>query len=278
MDISNTYKGRLCVITGAASGIGRALAVQLGRAGASLALSDVNEAGLTETAKLAGAENSNQILTTILDVANESDVADYAGHVQAELGDANYVFNVAGLTRVGQFDEAPLSSMETIMDVNFWGVVRMSKAFLPQLKNTKGGLINISSIFGIIGYSGQTAYCASKFAVRGFSETLAQELKPLGVSVSCVHPGGVETNIVRNAKIDVMPDNVANKEEMEARFKKVAITSSQKAALIILDGAAKSKRRILVGKDAKITALVNRLFPTIYPKILARLGGETLGN
>ncbi len=278
MENTKMYEGRLCVITGAASGIGRALAVKLGQAGASLALSDVNEEGLKETANLAGAKNSNRIITDILNVADADAILAYAEHVESALGSADYVFNVAGLTRVGNFDEIPLSSMESIMDVNFWGVVRMSKAFLPQLKKTKGGLVNISSIFGVIGYAGQTPYCASKFAVRGFTETLAQEVDEDGVRVSCVHPGGVATNIVRNAKVDVMPENVKSKEEMNASFDKVAVTSADKAAQIILTGAAKGKRRILIGNDAKIASLINRLFPVLYPKILTKLGGETLGN
>ena len=278
MENQKTYEGRLCVITGAASGIGRALAVKLGQAGASLALSDVNEDGLLETAKLAGGENSNRVITDVLNVADADAVAKYAGHVKTALGDADYVFNVAGLTRVGNFDEIPLSSFEKIMDVNFWGVVRMSKAFLPHLKNTKGGLINISSIFGVIGYAGQTPYCASKFAVRGFSETLAQEVVGDGVRVSCVHPGGVATNIVNNAKVDVLPDGVNGKEEMSANFDKVAITSAANAAQIILDGTAKGKRRILIGKDAKMASLISRLFPVLYPKVLSKLGGETLGD
>lgn len=278
MNNSKIYEGRLCVITGAASGIGRALAIKLGQAGASLALSDVDEDGLLETAKLAGGENSNRIITDVLNVADADAVLAYAGHVETALGNADYVFNVAGLTRVGNFDEIPLSSMEKIMDVNFWGVVRMSKAFLPQLKKTKGGLINISSLFGLIGYAGQTHYCASKFAVRGFSETLAQELQGDGVRVSCVHPGGVATNIVRNAKVDVMPENVKDKEEMNASFDKIAVTSAANAAQVILDGATKGKRRILIGNDAKMASFINRVFPVLYPKILAKLGGHTLGD
>ncbi len=278
MSNQSIYNGRVCVITGAASGIGRALAITLGAAGASLALSDVNEQGLAETAKLAGGENSNRILTDVLDVADADAVSAYASHVEAALGASDYVFNVAGLTRVGRFDETPLDSMEKIMDVNFWGVVRMSKAFLPQLKKTKGGLVNISSIFGMIGYAGQTTYCASKFAVRGFSETLAQEVEADGVRVSCVHPGGVATNIVRNAKIDVLPSGVTDKDDMNANFDKVAITSALDAAQIILGGTTKGKRRILIGKDAKMVSLVQRISPVLYPKILAKLNGEPIGS
>ncbi len=278
MSNQSVYNGRVCVITGAASGIGRALAITLGAAGAALALSDVNEQGLAETAKLAGDENSNRILTDVLDVADADAISAYAGHVETALGASDYVFNVAGLTRVGRFDETPLDSMEKIMDVNFWGVVRMSKAFLPQLKKTKGGLVNISSIFGMIGYAGQTTYCASKFAVRGFSETLAQEVEADGVRVSCVHPGGVATNIARNAKVDALPSGVTSKEDMDANFDKVAITSTLDAAQIILDGTTKGKRRILIGKDAKMVSMVQRIFPVLYPKILAKLNGEPIGS
>lgn len=270
MTNTTIYEGRICVITGAASGIGRALAVKLGAAGAAIAISDVNEEGLAETARLAGGENSNRILVDTLNVADADAIAAYAGHVEKALGPADYVFNVAGLTRVGRFDVTPLSSMEKIIDVNFWGVVRMSKAFLDQLKQTKGGLVNISSIFGIIGFEGQTHYCASKFAVRGFSETLAQEMQEYGVRVCSVHPGGVATNIARNAEIDALPADVKSKEAMNKSFDEVAITSAEDAAQIILDGTAKGKRRILIGKDAKLAALVQRLFPVKYPKFLAK--------
>lgn len=273
------YHGRICVITGAASGIGQALAVQLGRAGAMLALSDVDEKGLAETASLAGAGQSNQIITDRLDVADGEAVEAYAAHVKEALGAADYVFNVAGLTRLGRFDATPISSMEQIMEVNFWGVVRMSKVFLDQLKETKGGLINISSIFGVIGYSGQTHYCASKFAVRGFSEALSQELAEDGVRVSSVHPGGVATNIVRNAGIDALPKG-QDREGVNASFDKAAITSAPEAAQIILAGAAKGKRRIIVGKDARVVSFIQRLFPQSYAKWLAMLskGGGGLAS
>lgn len=268
MLIDKTFSGKICVITGAASGIGRALALRLHDAGAILALCDVDAAGLAETKSLLGGGASNHVMTDILDVADADAITDYAGHVAASLGNTDYLFNVAGLARVGTFDKMPLLAFETVMNVNFYGVVRMSKAFLGQLKQTRGGLINISSIFGIIGYPGQTHYCASKFAVRGFSETLAQEVSGTGVSVSCVHPGGVATNIARNAKVDVMPDHGLSKEQMDAEFDKVALTTADKAAAIILTGAAKGKRRIIVGGDAKLMQFINRLFPQNYWKIM----------
>lgn len=273
MDFTRYFSGKTCVITGAGSGIGRALALSLSNAGAHLALSDINEETLAETKSLLG--SSNRVMTDRLDVASADEIAAYANHVKAAMGNADYVFNVAGIARVGSFDESPLSSFETVMNVNLYGVVRMSKAFLGQLKDTKGGLINISSIFGVIGYPGQAEYCAAKFAVRGFSETLATELEPYGVSVTSVHPGGVATNIARSAKVDVMPANGKTREQMDAEFDNAAITSAEEAANIILKGTAKRKRRVIVGKDAKIVELVQRLFPENYFKILRKLKPDT---
>lgn len=258
------FKDKICVVTGAASGIGRAVAVNLAKQGAAVAISDVNEEGLEETRQMMGAQTSNRIRVDKLDVADPDAILRYADAIKESLGDADYVFNIAGLTRVGRFDETPLSSFEKIMDVNFWGVVRMTKAFLPQLIATKGGVVNISSLFGLIGFSGQAHYCASKFGVRGFSETIAQELAEKGVSVTSVHPGGVDTGIVRNAQIDVMPTDVKERTEMEQRFKKAAITTPERAAEIILDGTARRKRRVIVGKDAKALSFIQRLFPESY--------------
>lgn len=271
MSTIDIYQDKVCVITGAASGMGRQMAIQLFKSGAAVAISDVNEEGLSETVRLAGAETSNRILVDRLDVADGDAILAYADHVKATLGNADYVFNNAGLTRIGRFENTPLSSIEKIMDVNFWGVVRMSKAFLPQLIETRGGLTNISSIFGMIGYAGQTHYCASKFAVRGFSETLAQEVQEKGVRVSCVYPGGVATNVARNAKVDAMPEDAGSREEMDQQFDDLVRTSAERAAEIILEGTAKGKRRIMVGGDAKLVQLVQRLFPVSYPKMLSFL-------
>jgi short-subunit dehydrogenase len=265
------FSDKICVVTGAASGIGRAIAVNLARQGAALAISDVNEQGLEETRALMGDVLSNRIRVDRLDVADPNAIEAYAALIKESLGDADYVFNVAGLTRVGTFEETPLSSFEKIMDVNFWGVVRMTKAFLPQLIATKGGVVNISSLFGFIGYGGQAHYCASKFGVRGFNETIAQELAEKDVRVTSVHPGGVDTAIVSNATIDVMPKEYQQKAELEKRFKKAAITSAERAAEIILAGAAKGKRRVVVGRDAKIVSFIQRLFPETYASKIALL-------
>jgi len=202
-------------------------------------------------------------------------IADYASKVEETLGAADYVFNVAGLTRVGNFIDTPLESMEKVMDVNYWGVVRMSKAFLNQILSKKGTLVNISSVFGFIGYAGQTHYCASKFAVRGFTETLSQELKGTGVGVCSVHPGGIATNIARNAVADKLPEG-ANREELDAGFDKMAITSPKKAAQVILKGAAKKKRRILIGGDARLISIVSRLFPVSYSRVLEKYSHDNV--
>ena len=273
-----TYKNKICVITGAASGIGRALAVSLAESGAQLALSDINSEGLSETVSLVG--GANRVMSDVFDMADAQAIAAYADRVETTLGKADYVFNVAGLTRVGNFLDTPLESMEKVMNVNYWGVVRMTKAFMEQILAKKGTLVNISSVFGLIGYAGQTHYCASKFAVRGFTETLAQELKGTGVGICCVHPGGVATNVARNAEVDKMPVGDATREELDANFDKMAITSPEKAAKVILKGAAKKKRRILIGGDARFISIVSRLFPVSYTKLLEKYQGENiiLGN
>jgi butyryl-CoA dehydrogenase len=262
------YSGKVCVVTGAASGIGRAVAKSLAASGATLALSDINEEGLNETVEMIGGANRHKV--DVLDMADADGIAAYAPAVEAALGPADYVFNIAGLARVGDFRHTPAESYEKVMDVNFYGVVRMSKAFLEQLIQTKGGLVNISSIFGIVGWPGQTHYCASKFGVRGFSESLSMEMMEHGVSVSCVHPGGVQTNVARNAQVDHMPDVAVTRDQMNANFDNNTPTSADRAAEIILDGTAKRKQRIIVGPDAKFIQFWNRLFPTRYRKLVMK--------
>ena len=263
----SVFEGKVCVITGAASGMGRELARQLSEAGAVLAISDIDEAGLEATRKMIGA--GNQILVDVLDVSDKQAVLDYPAKVEAALGPADYVFNNAGLTRVGDVMNTPLESMEQVIDVNVWGVIRMTKVFLPQLIRTKGAVTNISSIFGMIAFTGQAHYCASKFAVRGFTETLALEMENAGtgVGVCCVHPGGVQTNVARNAIVDYIPEGLS-KSEMDENFDAVAITPVDKAVKVILDGTAKRKPRIMVGTDAKLASFFQRLMPIRYHKFI----------
>jgi short-subunit dehydrogenase len=270
------YLGKVCVVTGAGSGIGRAIAVNLAGKGAALALSDINEHGLNETVAMLDNKKSNRMRVDVLDVSDAAAIEPYAARVKESLGPADYVFNVAGISRIGRFKDTPLSSFEKVMNVNYWGVVRMTKAFLPQLIETKGGVVNLSSIFGVIGVPGQAHYCSSKFAVRGFNEVIATELEEEGVRVTSVHPGGVATNIARNAEIDVMPQGVNSREEVVARFDKIAITSAEKAAEAIVKGAAKGKRRVMVGNDARVISFIQRLFPSSYPKLVKLIGGNSL--
>jgi short-subunit dehydrogenase len=262
------FKGKVCVVTGAASGIGRAVAESLAASGATLALSDINEEGLNETVEMIGGANRHKV--DVLDMADADGIAAYAPAVEAALGPADYVFNIAGLTRVGDFRNTSADSYEKVMDVNFYGVVRMSKAFLEQLIQTKGGLVNISSIFGIVGWPGQAHYCASKFGVRGFSESLSMEMVEHGVTVSCVHPGGVKTNVARNAAVDHLDRPGVTKKMMDDNFDKNTPTTPERAAEIILEGTAKGKQRIIVGPDAKFVQFWNRLFPTRYRKLVMK--------
>ncbi|MEL6687704.1 MAG: SDR family NAD(P)-dependent oxidoreductase [Pseudomonadota bacterium] len=250
MKTYSAFDGKVCVVTGAASGIGRAVARTLAASGARLALSDINEEGLNQTVEMIGGANLHKV--DVLDMADAEAIEAYAPAVEAALGPASYVFNIAGLARIGDFRNTPAESYEKVMDVNFYGVVRMSKAFLEQLIQTKGGLVNISSIFGIVGWPGQTHYCASKFGVRGFSESLSMEMEEHGVSVSCVHPGGVKTNVARNAEVDHMPDANVTREQMNDNFDANTPTTAERAAEIILEGTLKRKKRIIVGHDSRI--------------------------
>lgn len=272
--MSDPFESKVCVVTGAGSGIGRALARLLAARGARLAISDIDPQGLAETERLIGGEGSNRIRADILDVSDAAAIERYAPTIRESLGAADYLFNVAGLSRIGAFKDTPLASIEKVMDVNYWGVVRMSKAFLPQLLETRGGLVNISSIYGVIGVPTQSHYCSSKFAVRGFTETLAAELMDDGVRVTCVHPGGVATNIARNAVVDALPPTASSAAEVAANFDKIAITSAEDAAETILNGAAKGRRRVMIGRDARLISFIQRLFPASYMKIILFLRGD----
>ncbi|MEM8771844.1 MAG: SDR family oxidoreductase [Pseudomonadota bacterium] len=262
-----SFAGKRCVVTGAGSGIGRALAIDLAARGGWLAVSDVNEEGLAETLALIDQATKRHSLE-ILDVTDAGAIEDYAASLSRDWGTADWLFNVAGLTRFGPFSQTPAEAFDQVMDVNFQGVVRMTRAFLPQLLQTRGGVVNISSLFGLIGFPGQSHYCASKFAVRGFSETLAMELKPLNVSVSCVHPGGVATRIAQDAVIDAQ-ENRERIAETKNTFADNAFTSPERAARLILNGAAKGKRRIVIGRDAFALSMFQRLFPAGYQRAIS---------
>jgi NAD(P)-dependent dehydrogenase (short-subunit alcohol dehydrogenase family) len=264
-------EGRTAVITGAASGIGRGTAQALARRGCNLALADLNEEGLAETAALTG-EHGVKVSRHRLDVGDRAAVAAFPESVLATHGRADLLFNNAGVAIGGTFEQVAEEDFDWLMEINFSGVVRMTRAFLPLLRSSDHArIVNISSIFGIIAPPGQTAYCASKFAVRAFSESLRRELEAEGakIGVTVVHPGGVATSIAKNAR----PPRGINDPDLEAqkqRFEKFLRMPPEKAGEIIAVGVEKERPRVLVGGDARFMAVVERLAPVSYWKFLGR--------
>jgi NAD(P)-dependent dehydrogenase (short-subunit alcohol dehydrogenase family) len=275
-----SLREKVVVITGAGSGIGRALAVEAARRGAFLALSDWNEEGVKETERVAGAERS---LSRKVDVRSEDAVSAFADEVARELGGAHAIVNNAGVSVSDYVGTMKRIDFEWLMDINFWGVVRGTEVFLPQLKaKDDAHVVNISSVFGLIGVPSQSAYNASKFAVRGYTEALRQELLGTSVHVTCVHPGGVKTNIVKNGRNNTNSlGQATDRDTMALEFEKIARTTPDEAAKIIWGGVLSDAPRVLVGGDAHLIDLVQRLFPTGYPSIfravqrLYELGGGT---
>ncbi len=260
--------GKVVVVTGAGSGIGRALAVLAARHGARLAISDVDAAGLAETAELVRKVSGQEAHTDKLDVRDREAVKAYAAAVAADLGGVDAMVNNAGVALNGDFADLDYESLEWIMDIDFWGVVHGSKEFLPFLvASGDGRLVNISSLFGIMAVPGQSAYNAAKFAVRGLTEALRQEMVVSGtpVKVTCVHPGGIKTAIARNARA-VGTDQA----KAAALFdKKLARMSPERAAEIILDGMVAGKPRVLVGGDAKALDLLVRVLGSGYQRLVS---------
>ncbi|MEO1042889.1 MAG: SDR family NAD(P)-dependent oxidoreductase [Pseudomonadota bacterium] len=261
------------VITGAGSGIGRALSHLCAQRGYDLALFDIRGDDLEETAREA-AKSSVKITTRVVDVADERAVEQGAAEVIAEHGPITLLLNNAGVALGGQFDQASTDDFRWLVEINLFGVVSMTRAFMPALKAAPHAqIVNISSVFGIISPPGQTAYCASKFAVRGFSESLRHELQGTSVGVSVVHPGGVSTNIAKRAR---MSDGITEEEQELAQQNaaKSLVMPPPKAAQIIVDGAERGAKRILVGNDARLIVLIQRLFPVSYWTVLSRLFGR----
>jgi len=262
---------RVAVVTGAASGIGRALAVELAGAGCQLAISDIDEEGLRETRSLAD-KPGTRITTSHLDVSDRKAVHDYADQVATEHGRVNLVFNNAGVALTASIEEMGYDDFEWLMNINFWRVVNGTKAFLPHLKRAgEGHIVNISSVFGLIGIPTQAAYNAAKFAVRGFTECLREELEieRCGVSATCVHPGGIKTHIVRNSRIGPGARPPERKDLVE-EFDRLARTSPEAAARVIVKGVRRDARRVLIGPDAYLIDRVQRWLPTAYQGLLAR--------
>lgn len=264
-----SFKSKLAVITGAASGIGRALAFALGKEGAVLALADINAQELNAVKEELEKAGVTSVLSHVLDVADEAAWQDFAATIETQLGMADLLFNNAGISRIGRFEHTSSDAFAKVMDINYWGVVYGTRAFLPQIKLRQGAFINISSLFGLVGVPGNAHYCSSKFAVRGFNESIRQEFADFGVHVASVHPGGVNTNIVKSADFD---EGAEHREALLGRLHENALTMPpEKAASIILEGLRRKKHRILVGNDAKFMSFVQRLLPSSYPSILRRL-------
>lgn len=269
-----SFNNKVAAITGAASGIGRALALELAKDKCDLALSDVNEAGLNETAEQARALGV-KVTTTKLDVSNRDAMHAWADQVVKDHGKVNLIFNNAGVALGNTVEEAKYEDYEWIMGINLWGVIYGTKAFLPYIKQAgEGHIINVSSIFGLFAQPTQSGYNMTKFAVRGFTESLRQELdlQNCGVSATCVHPGGIKTNIARNARmtasVTALTGGKSSPEKMAAQFEKLFSTTPEKAAQVILNAVRHNSRRVLIGSDAKATDIMQRMLPTIYQRIV----------
>jgi len=265
------FQNKVAVITGAGSGIGRALARDLAAAGARLALSDVNQVGLQETADSLGL-GSDRLITEAFDVADRDAFYAFAERVTGHFGAAHLVFNNAGVALGATVEEMSYEDFEWLMGINFWGVVHGTKAFLPHLKAAgEGHIVNVSSVFGLIGVPTQSAYNAAKFAVRGFTEALRQELEMEGGRVSCtsVHPGGIKTNIARNARMGAGVEKITGDVDKARRdFEKMFRTTPEEASQTILKGVKGNKRRVLIGSDARAIDSMQRLMPTAYQRIM----------
>jgi len=267
--------GRPVMITGAGSGIGRSLAGRLSRSGSPVAIADIDDAGLKDTAR----SLTGPVLTRVLDVRDAADVHRFASEVRhwlpslANRAPLAAVFNNAGVAVASSVLDADPGDDEWLRQTNFDGVVNGTRAFLPILvEQDDGVIVNTSSVFGLLGMPYQSAYCASKFAVRGFTDALRQELRGTGVSAVTVHPGGVTTNIARNARVRKDPEGRGrSREQMAADFEAITMTTPDKAAEIICRGVERGKARILVGPDAYVFDALARVTPTHYYDVIAQL-------
>jgi short-subunit dehydrogenase len=266
-------QGAAAAVTGAASGIGRALAIELAARGADLALADRDEAGVASVAAEIAKANPRKVSVHRVDVGDASQIAGFAKAAIAAHPGLNIVINNAGVALLGQFHEIEQAEMEWLFNINFWGVVHATRAFLPHLASrSEAHIVNISSIYGIVAPPGQTAYSSAKFAVRAFSESLRHELQVAEspVRLSVVHPGGISTNIARNMRMGTgVTDNERRAQAIEW-FDQFAKTTPKDAALRIIKGIANNEPRILIGGDARFMDLLQRLRPATYWRVMAR--------
>ncbi|MDN8229171.1 SDR family NAD(P)-dependent oxidoreductase [Acinetobacter baumannii] len=267
-----SFKNKVAAVTGAGSGIGQAIAIALAKQGCHLALSDISETGLAKTVELL-APYSVKVTTQKVDVAKRDEVATWAKAVVDEHGQVNLIFNNAGVAIGSTAEGVSYEDLEWLIGINFWGVVYGTKEFLPYLKQSGDGhIINISSMFGLTAQPTQSAYNASKFAVRGFTESLRQELdmQNAGVSATCVHPGGIRTNIAKAARMNNSVQSLGmDPLKSQDAFDKLLRTPADDAAQQILEAVRKDRRRLLIGADAKAVDMIQRILPQGYQKIFA---------
>jgi NADP-dependent 3-hydroxy acid dehydrogenase YdfG len=259
--------GKVVALTGAASGIGRCLAIQLSDLGCHLALADVDKKGLQETVTLLA--NTTKVSSYIVDVANKDRVYAWAEEVVAEHGHVDVVINNAGVSSSARLDEISYEDFDWVFNIVFYGVLYSTKAFLPYLKERpEANIVNISSVNGFFPFPKNGPYNAAKHAVKALNQTLIQELRHTSVRVTSVHPGGIRTNIVRNARF---AEGGGDKSAIVKDFDKVAGTSPEKAASIIIGGLQKNRKRQLVGKDAVVIDLLVRLFPQGFSDLVGKV-------
>ncbi len=262
------FAGKVAVVTGAGSGIGQALAIELARSGAKLAISDVDTEGLAATEERLKAIGA-PVKADRLNVTEREAFHLYADEVKNHFGKVNQIYNNAGIAFTGDVEISQYKDIERVMDVDFWGVDNGTKAFLPHLNESGDGhVINVSSVFGLFSVPGQAAYNAAKFAVRGFTEALRQEmiLAQHPVKVTTVHPGGIKTAIARNA---TAAEGLDAEQLANVFDKKLASMSPRRAAVVILDGVRKNKARVLIGNDAKVLDALVRITGPHYQRLFA---------
>ena len=259
----------VAAVTGAGSGIGRALACALAERGCALALADIDAAGLSETAQMV-AGKARKVTTHEVDVADRAAVEQFAAAAVEQHGRVNLLINNAGVALGGTVEQVSIDNIAWLFSINFWGMVHGVKAFLPTLqKQPEAHIVNLSSVFGLFAPAGQAAYAASKFAVRGFSDSLRQELAGTSIHVSCVHPGGIKTNIALRARVDDLP--AEQREQAGELFSRLLRLPPEYAAAVILRGVEGNKARILIGQEAWLIDRIMRLAPVRGPAWLQRL-------
>ena len=271
-------RDKVAAVTGAASGIGRALAVNLGKEGCHLALSDVDREGLRETSRMAG--NSHVKVTShVVDVADRGQVYRYADEVAEQHGRVDLVINNAGVAVAETLEEVTYEDFEWVMNVDFWGPVYGTKAFLPYLKKQpEGHIVNISSINGMIPFPNNGPYNSAKIALRGFNKTHIQELRGSSIHITSVHPGGVKTNITKNMRFYKQGDQKMTHTELNDAFDRISKTTPDGAARIIISGIKRKKKRLLVGADARVMDFMSRMFPVFTTEATGAIAMRILGR